>query len=74
MKPCFSGKHASDEKTTLNEQTEIISDGKTIAKTLNNFFGNIVNNLNVKTTKELLQSIDTIKDYKKLKNLKSTLE
>ena len=62
VKPCFSDKYVSDEKITLIEETEIITDDKTIAITLNNFFGSIVKNLNIKIPKEILQSTDTIKD------------
>ena len=48
VKPCFSDKSTKDEKITLLENDDIISDDKAIADTFNLFFGNIVENLNIK--------------------------
>ena len=47
VKPLFSDKHFSNNKITLLEGEEIISNDKEIAEIFNDHFANIVDNLNV---------------------------
>ena len=48
VKPLFSDKHFSNNKITLLEGEEIISNDNEIAEIFNAYFANIVDNLNVK--------------------------
>ena len=47
VKPLFSDKHITNNKITLLEGEEIISDNFEIAETLNAFFTNVVENLDI---------------------------
>ena len=47
VKPLLSNKVVSNEKITLVEKTEILKSDKETAKVLNNFFSNIIQNLNI---------------------------
>ena len=47
-KPYFSNKHSkADNDTVLNEDGELILKNKEIANTFNDYFGSIVENLNL---------------------------
>ena len=48
VKPLFSDKHFSNNKITLLEGEEIISNDNEIAEIFNTYFANVVENLNVK--------------------------
>ena len=47
VKPLFSDKHFSNNKITLVEGDEIISTDEKVAETFNNFFTNVVKNLDI---------------------------
>ena len=52
VKPYFSDKGSNSRRITLLENDSILTDGKDIAKTMNNFFINITKNLNLKPYKD----------------------
>ena len=54
VKPFLSDKTMVDDKITLVENDEIITDDLKIAETFNNFFSEIVPNLNITTNSEIL--------------------
>ena len=54
IKPYFSDKGSNSRRITLLENDLILPDDKDIAKTMNNFFINIIKNLNLKPCKDLL--------------------
>ena len=63
IKPLFSDKSKSSENIILLEGEEIISENDKVAETLNDFFTNIVENLNIKgyqTTQSNVKNIDRI--------------
>ena len=47
VKPFLSEKNKSREKITLVKNEEVISDDVEVANTLNNYFSNVVKNLNI---------------------------
>ena len=47
-KPYFSNKGSNSKQITLLENESILTDDKDIAKTMNNFFINIIKNVNIK--------------------------
>ena len=63
VKPFFSEKNNNRKKIVLLEGEEIISDDTDVAESMNNFFSNIVNNLNITgySTEEF--SCDLEKDF-----------
>ena len=62
VKPCFSDKYMKDERITLIEENEVISDDKSLAKVFNNYFGNIIKKMNIKLPREVIQSTEAITD------------
>ena len=78
VKPLFSDKHFSNKKITLLEGNEIISKDCEVAETLNTFFSNVVENLDIKgyETDDFLYNpeIDSISNIiEKFKNHPSIL-
>ena len=47
VKPMLSNKFINNEKITLVDNEKIITNGKDIAKVLNDFFSNIIKTLNI---------------------------
>ena len=62
VKPFLSDKTMVDDKITLVENDEIITDDLKIAETFNNFFSEIVPNLNITTNSEILTDTSLIDD------------
>ena len=58
VKPLFSNKSTSHDKITLIENNEVISDNKEISEILNNFFSNIVMELDINENSNLLNEVD----------------
>ena len=54
MKSSFSDKCNNFENITLVENNRIISDDKELASTFNNYFSNVIDNLNLKVPENLL--------------------
>ena len=64
VKPFFTGKTLDSDQFTLTNNDEIISDDENIATFTNKFFLNVVNSLNLKVNKSLLnQNVDLIKYF-----------
>ena len=79
VKPLFSDKHITNNKITLLEGEEIISDNFEIAETLNAFFTNVVENLDIQGFNTSDYSADSELDntyniIEKLKNHPSILK
>ena len=62
VKPFLSDKTMVDDKITLLENDEIITDDLKIAETFNNFFSETVPNLNITTNSEILTDTSLIDD------------
>ena len=62
VKPFLSDKNMVGDKITLVENYEIVTDDLKIAETFNNFFSEIVPNLNITTNSEILTGTSLI-DY-----------
>ena len=54
IKPAFSEKSTKSDKITLIENAEILSEDTQIAETFNNYFSNIVSNLNISIDKNIM--------------------
>ena len=63
IKPLFSEKHFSNNKITLIEGEEIISDDQQIAEIFNSYFANIVENLDITGFSTFDYSYDPGMDY-----------
>ena len=64
VKPFFTDKTLDSDQFTLTNNDEIISDDENIATFINKFFLNVVNSLNLKVNKSLLnQNVDLIKYF-----------
>ena len=62
VKPMFSNKNVSKESITLVKDDEIISDSQKVAELFNNFFANIVTELNLAIDEDLLENVDHIRN------------
>ena len=62
VKPSFTDKINTNEQITLVENYEIISDNRTIAETMNGFFSNVVNLLDIPENNDIVKNSDNIKD------------
>ena len=62
VKPFLSDKTMVGDKITLVENDEIITDDLKIAETFNNFFSEIVPNLNITTNSDILMDTSLIDD------------
>ena len=62
VKPGFSEKMTTYEKITLIENDKIVSKDDEVAQTFNEFFANVVQNLNLKPPADLIQNADHIDD------------
>ena len=54
VKPLFSCKSATTESITIVENNNIFQEDKKVAEIFNEFFSNVVNNLNIEIDKEIL--------------------
>ena len=62
IKPAFSEKSTKSDKITLIENAEILSEDTQIAETFNNYFSNIVSNLNISIDKNIISDESNICD------------
>ena len=62
MKPMFSNKNVNRESITLVKDDKILSENLKVAETFNGFFSNMVNEMNISLSQELLNEVDYIED------------
>ena len=62
IKPFFSEKSLTHNKITLVEQDLILDKNDNFAEILNNFFTNVVSNLNIQKYHDKLVNINNVKD------------
>ena len=62
IKPFFTNKGVNHDNTTLVENEETVSDNKEISETLNNFFSEVVRNLNLPQYHDPTINVDDIAD------------
>ena len=75
IKPYFRDKGSNSRRITLLENDLILPDDKDIAKTMNNFFINIIKNLNLKPCKDLLlTNVNGITTWQSCKYKKKIIE
>ena len=62
VKPMFSNKNVNRESITLVKDDKILSENLEVAETFNSFFSNMVNEMNISLSQELLNEVDYIED------------
>ena len=74
MKPCLTDKTLKDERITLIENGKVLSDEIELVKTFNEYFSNIVSNLHIRRSPNIIlhQNPVLIAMKKKLKPPKRT--
>ena len=70
VKPCLTDKTLKDERKTLIENEKVVSDEKVLVKILNEYFSNIVSNLNNQHSANITLHHDLVLNA--IKNLKAT--
>ena len=62
VKPMFSNKNVNRESITLVKDDKILSENLEVAETFSGFFSNMVNEMNIFLSQELLNEVDYIED------------
>ena len=75
MKPCLTDKTLKDERITLIENEKVISDERELVKIFNEYFSNIVSNLDIQRPPNITLHHDPVLNaIKKFENHPSILE
>ena len=70
MKPCLTDKTLKDERITLTENEEAVSDERELVKIFNEYFSNIVSNVDIQRPPNITLHHDPVLNA--MKNLKTT--
>ena len=60
MKPCLTDKTLKDERITLTENEEAVSDERELVKIFNEYFSNIVSNLHIQRSPNITLHHDPV--------------
>ena len=75
MKPCLTDKTLKDERITIIENEKVVSDEKELVKIFNEYFSNIVPNLDIQRPSSIILHHDPVLNaVKKFENHPSILE
>ena len=75
VKPCLTDKTLKDERITLIENKEVVSDERELVKIFNEYFSNIVSNLDIERPRSIMLHHDPVLNaIKKFENHSSILK
>ena len=63
VKPMLSNKFVNSEKITLVDNEKIINNDQKIAKALNDFFSNMIKNLNIPKKNHTDSIVENVRDF-----------